>query len=223
MSFNFDPNTKYDAPNSLIPANTLAFAMLKVRDLKRSQNTGGKYADIELTISEGQYATRKVWPVIMDPTDGSNSEQARTMGMGAIQHICEAAGIFDPDKPDTYKRFDNGNFIDVLKAIDGSRVAIKVGIEKGKDGYQDKNRVLAWLTPNPNSGDNKGWRDLHAGAPAVGGKPAAAAQGGGFSGFGNQQQGQSQSPNLQDDDIPFDQGAAAATSPDTAAPDWLNG
>ena len=233
QGFNFDPNTKYDSPNSLIPANTLAFATLKVRELRQGQETGGTYADVELTIAEGQYATRKVWPVIMDPTDAKNSEGARTMGMGAIQHICEAIGLFDPANPQTYSRFDNGSFIDVLKAIDGKRVAIKIGIEKGKNGHQDKNRVLAWLTPNPNSGDNKGWKDLHAGnsitAPAAtmqtgagsfggfsGGNAAApaAAQAGGFSGFNN-----NAAAGLKDDDIPFD---AGATAPNAAAPDWLS-
>ena len=185
MNFNFAPETQYSQPTgTLIPANTLAFARLTIRGLKTSNNTGGRYADLELIIDSGPFESRRVWPLIMDPSDAKNSEGARNMGMGAIQHICEAAGLFDPTNPQTYTRFSNGSFEDVLKAIDGKRVAIKVGIEKGKDGHQDKNRVLAWLTPNPASADNKGWKELNGAAPAGG------AVSGGFGGFGQSQPSQ---------------------------------
>lgn len=175
MSFNFSADTKFDTPNSLVPAGTLAFAKLQVRGLKRSQQTNGQFADVELVLM-GEYENRRIWPVIMDPSDSNNSEQARQMGLAAIQHICEAAGIFDPNNPDTYTRFANATFTDILQAIDGKRVAIKVGIEKGTGGYQDKNRVTAWLSPNPNSGDFKQWERLVAGD--TGGTPAPQQQSG---------------------------------------------
>jgi hypothetical protein len=158
--FNFNPETKYDSPNALVPNGTLAFAVLKVRGVKQSQSTGGTMADVELTIADGPYARRKVWTYVLDPTDGRNSEEARKMGMGAIQHALEAGGFVDVSDRATYERFNGMNFRQLFAAIDGARVAIKIGVEAGKNGHQDKNKVAAWLTPNPNSGDAKQYRAL---------------------------------------------------------------
>lgn len=184
MAFDFSPETKYDSPNSLVPANTLAFARLKVKGLSKSNNTGGEYADIDLILM-GQFENRHVFPVVMNPSDTKNSEAARNMGMAALQHICEASGLFDHKHPETYQRFSNAGFTDVLKAIDGGTVAIKVGIEKGNDGYQDKNRVLAWLTPNPNSSDFKQWEALKG--KEVSGQSASQADNSRFDGANNSQ------------------------------------
>jgi hypothetical protein len=162
MSFGFNPNTKYESPNSLIPTGALAWATLNVRKLKNGQETGGEYADVELTL-HGQYESRKIWPIIMNPIDQRNSEKARQMGMGVLQHACEACGVFDVSNPASYERFNNATFTDILKSIDGKRVAIKVGIKKGDNGHQDKNSVSEWLSPNPNSSTAKYWATLQSG------------------------------------------------------------
>jgi len=170
--FNFSPDTKFESPNSLIPNGTLAFAVLAVRKLKSSNSTGGEYADLELTL-EGQYEGRKVWPMIANPADQRNSEKWRQMGMAAIQHACEASGIFNPAQPESYKRFESATFVDVLKQLDGRRVAIKVKIEKGVDGHQDKNAVADWLSPNPASTSGKKvWDNLVAGNTGGASQPA---------------------------------------------------
>lgn len=209
MNFAFSPETKYDSPNSLIPANTLAFAKLKIKGISKSNNTGGEYADVDLILM-GQFESRHVFPVVMNPADGNNSEAARTMGMAALQHICEASGLFDHKAPESYQRFNNASFTDVLKAIDGSTVAIKVGIEKGKDGYQDKNRVLAWLTPNPNSADFRQWEALKGAGSEVSGQSASQ---GDNSQFGGSTSGQAQAGT--------DYASGTPGGEDTGKPDWL--
>jgi hypothetical protein len=159
VSFDFSPETKYESPNSLVPNGALAFVIVKVRGFKNSTETRGEYADIELVLT-GQHENRRVFAMIANPTDERNSEKWRQMGMAAVQHICEAAGIFKPDQPESYKRFANSGFSDVMRAVHGQRAAIKVGIEKGKDGHQDKNKVADWLSPNTNSSTHKSWRAL---------------------------------------------------------------
>jgi hypothetical protein len=155
--FNFSSQTKYESPNSLVPNGTLAKVTIKIRGLKNSKETGGEYADLELVL-QGQYENRRVFTMIANPMDSRNGEKWRGMGMAAIQHICEAAGIFKLDDEASYQRFANAAFVDVLKVIDGRVAAVKV--EKGKDGHQDKNTVAEWLSPNPLSSTSKAWRQL---------------------------------------------------------------
>lgn len=180
--FKFDPNTKHETGGTLIPANVLTFATFKVQKLRKSGNTGGTYADIEL-ILHGQYENRRVFDKIPDPADDNNSEKWRQMGMASLQHTLEAAGIFDPANPESYNRFANSGFVDILKALDGKRVAFKVGIEKGTDGHQDRNRVITYLSPNPVSSTHRQYQELLAGAQPQGnaaqqtaafGQPASA-------------------------------------------------
>lgn len=166
MNFNFAPDTKYQTPGSLIPAGTLHYAVITMRGLKTGRETGGRYADAELTLVDGPFEGRKVWTVIMDPSDERNSENARTMGMSALQHIFEAIGAFDPARPETYARFADKGFDEIALELDGKRVPIKISVQKGKDGYQDKNQVSAWLSPNPVSSTAKLLTQLQSGAHA---------------------------------------------------------
>jgi hypothetical protein len=184
MGFSFDPNTKHDTGGSLIPNNVAHFAVLTVRKVKSSNETGGEYADIELALCDGPYENRKVWPMVCNPDDTRNKEGWRKMGMAALQHICETAGLFNPAKPDSYARFATATFADLLREIDGKRVAVIISIEKGKDGHNDKNGIRAWLTPNPLSDNAKRWDALLKGEHG-GEKPKAAAQTS-FAGFGKE-------------------------------------
>src|SRR3546814_13404667 len=55
-------------------------------------------------------------------------------------------------------------------------------VEKGTEGYDDKNRVAEYLTPNPASPGNKGWVLLSAGQYNT--NPNATQGAGGASGVG---------------------------------------
>lgn len=127
--------------NTLIPKDTLVWCVLNVRRMQNSKQTNGRYMDIELTVAENQpYAKRKIWDKIADPFDANNSEEWRNMGYGAIRRILEAVKGASPDNPNSY-------VLNRLEDISGLTVPVLVGIEKGKDGYDDKNRA-EYLSPH---------------------------------------------------------------------------
>ena len=171
-----------------LPNGLLVFAILSVKGVKPTQ-TGGAYIDCELTVDQGQpHAGRKIFEKIGDPANPANGEKYRELGTIAVTRILECRGA-GPHNMAGYK-------IDDYSQLNGARVGIKVGIETGTAGHNDKNRVAEWLTPNPASqSGNKGYARLVAGdhgvtataAPVTGGfgnvnhvaTPAAS------SGFGN--------------------------------------
>lgn len=149
--------------SELIPAGTLAHAIVTVNQIKQSQSTDGRYMQLELTISSGQYENRKLWDMVCDPTDERNSEAWRKMGLLALTRAFEAAGVFDPSNPDSYEVFEGKSFEEIARTLDGCQVAIKVKIEKSPDpAHADKNKVAEWLTPNKESTGHVGWKKLKA-------------------------------------------------------------
>lgn len=164
-----------DAP-ALIPDKTLHFAQVAVKELKKSQTTGGSYARLELTLIDGPYEGRKVWTIVMNPLDPLNINEDKRregkpdgakMGLTAMTRMLEAARIFDPANPDTYRKFDGQPFEAIVTALDQQKVAVKLKVAKGTNGYDDKNEVSEYLSPNPQSGGHKPWLSLIGGLPAV--------------------------------------------------------
>jgi hypothetical protein len=174
----FSAGAGKDGPQNLIPNGQLAFAIMTVRGVKASKS-GGQYLDIELTIDDGQpYARKKLWDMIGDPQHPGNSPEYREMGMRSIARILEAGRNAGPSNPAAYSI---GGYTD----LSGLRVAIKIGVEKGRDGYEDKNRITEYLTPNPQSSAHKDFQRLLAGeynkaAPAAATTGFGAAPAGGF-------------------------------------------
>lgn len=124
----------------IIPKNTLLWAVINIREIKNSQETNGRYLDIELTIADNQpYARRKVWTKICDPFDANNSDAWRAMGYGAIRRILEAVKGATPDNANSYA-------LNHLQDLHNLMVPIFVTEEKGKDGYDDKNNC-EFLSP----------------------------------------------------------------------------
>lgn len=163
-----------------IPNGALLWVIVNVRAVKPTQK-GGAYIDIELTVDDGQpYARRKIWTKVGDPMNMGNSENYRQMGMVAVSRMLEAGRGAGPNNPGAYH-------INQYTDLSGLRVPIKVKVEPGQNGYDDKNDVAEWLTPNPQSGCAKLYQRLTSGDHGVGQKPAAQPVSG-FGGFGSQQQ-----------------------------------
>ena len=173
----FSQGAGQDSPSSLIPNGQLAFAIMTVRGVKASK-AGGQYLDVELTIDDNQpYARKKLWDMIGDPGFAGNSPEYREMGMRSIARILETGRNAGPNNPAGYQLTDYAH-------LSGLRVAIKIGVTPAKDGYEEKNKVAEYLTPNPQSSASKDFQRLLAGEFNKAKTAAPAATGG----FGRQQQ-----------------------------------
>jgi hypothetical protein len=169
----------------LIPDNTLAWATVNVRpkaiDMGRITHQGrdtpaNRYLDLEIELTSGPSTGRKVFHKL----GVAGSEKWVNMSMAAIRHILEVgrkAGAANPqgymlgvNLPDGDER--------MWMELDGLKCAVKVGIEKGKDGYKDKNEVKAFLSPHEGSSTNKDFAALVAGATVAAGGRAEKPTGG---------------------------------------------
>lgn len=174
MTMDFSNGAGVTTQADVIPAGQLAWVVLTIKGIKNNANTGSKSIEFEATIDEGQpFARRKIFGFIGDPNHEANSEGYRQMGLVAITRILESGRGAGPNNPDGYK-------IQGFEQLGGLRVPVKIGIEEGKDGYADKNKIVEWLTPNPASqSGHKLYQKLMAGesnsSPA---KPAAQASNG---------------------------------------------
>lgn len=225
-SFNFSPTANQAPAVQLIPAGTPALTVLTVKEVKRSNNSGGLMAQLEFTIARGPYERRKIWMFVGDPNDEKNSEKWRPMCLATLQHLLESCGIFDPANPDTYARYANvpaeHAFTTILQDLDGKHVAIKIKIEKGTDGNDDRNAVSVVLSPNPNGRTAKGYADVQNGedtkVPAP--SPAATAANSAASAFGTQAAGTPSTGGFgAASATPTAQNAPAASA--GSAPSWL--
>jgi len=172
----FNQNSAAVGNRELIPGGTLAWGLIEVKSVKLGQK-GSRFAELEVTISEGPYEKRKVFTNLGDPSYDGNSEKYREMGYGALSRMMESSGLVNVQDPASYQRVSGQAFDTLMAWLDGKRVAFKVKVEKGADGYPDKNTVGDWLSPNPQSSSSKDFQKLiaGAGAPAVAGAPAPMA------------------------------------------------
>jgi hypothetical protein len=168
MNNPFSPTSGAASAPELIPHGTLAFAIITVQSVKQSNNTGGTYYNVALTLIDGPYEGRKIFEKIADINDTRNNETWRGMAVKAITRIFEVAGIFKPSDPKTYDAFIGRPTSDIMNFIDGKRCAVRIKIEKSKDpAYADKNNVGDWLSSNPSSGGFKDYQKLIGGQQAV--------------------------------------------------------
>jgi hypothetical protein len=179
----------------LIPHGQLAAAVLTVRGVKDSKDinpkTGqrGRYLDCELTILDGQpFARRKVWTRIQDPTHGGNTPEGNQAGMAQIGRILEC-GRFGIKEGFNQQAFQAaGGYVTQdpqYGELNGLTVAIKIKIEKGTNGYADKNDIAEFLSPNPASASFATLQRLMRGEYGGTAQPQRPAAQGSF-GFGQQ-------------------------------------
>ena len=142
---------------SLIPANTFAKARLVIKPgnhFSDSILTGSKsrtsaasgdssYLSVEYIILEGQYAKRKVF----DKIGVTGNDIWVNMGKARIRAILESAKNISPkDMSESAMAARKINSFEELNNLD---VVIKIGVESDRNGvYQDKNKVVAIITPD---------------------------------------------------------------------------
>lgn len=187
MAYDFN-NASEQRTGEVIPDGTIATVHMTVRPgnageggwLKRSKAGDSEALDCEFTVVDGQFAKRKFWTLftVQGTTDGQ--QKAAEISAARLRAILESVHGIRPDDETpaaAVKRRVNswGDF-------DGLRFVAKIGIEKGKDGYKDKNGLAAVITP-----DRKDWLKVEqvakqggvttlaaASAPAIAAAQAAA-------------------------------------------------
>ncbi len=145
---------------SAIPDGTLAWAIVKIRPFNLDQGLvltpsksteSNAYLDVELTLIDGPYEGREVRDTILL----KGEEKGVQMGMAKIRHILEVGreiqGFAATDPKYRLGATSGAQGDMVLMELDELRCAVKIGVEKGEGTYPDKNKVRAYLSPNPAS------------------------------------------------------------------------
>jgi hypothetical protein len=178
----FNQQSSATGNRELIPGGTLAWGIITVKGInigkpKDDKPFGSRYAECELTICDGQYTRRKVFTNVGDPTYEHNSEEYKKMGYGALSRMLESSGLVNVQDPQSYSKVNGQSFDTLMAWLDGKRIAFKVKLSKGTQGYPDKNEVGEYLSPNPISSSFKDFQKLmqQANMPAVAAPAAAPA------------------------------------------------
>lgn len=135
----------------IIPHGTIAKVALKIRPggyddetkgwtgeyATRSDATGAIYLDAEYTVIGGKYNKRKVWSLIgLHSPKGPKWEQ---MGRSFIRAALESARGVKPD--DASETAMKARQIKGFGDLNGLEFVVKIDVEKGQDGYDDKNKI----------------------------------------------------------------------------------
>ena len=174
----------------LIPAGTVARVIVTLKRggevlTEYSQEpmfkTNGrtKWIECEFTVCAGQFERRKFWQNIMLDGGKVNPDTGvfytKEIGLQTIKDIVDSAkGLSKSDISPEAMKIRN---ISGLEVMDGMEFCAKIGIEKGTNGYQDKNKLVGTLCVGENGYIGNGGSNTPPTTPQGGGTPP---QGGGF-------------------------------------------
>jgi hypothetical protein len=143
----------------LIPANTIATLQIKVRGsgagadgmLRRSKDGRSEGLDLELTVTEGPYAKRKLWALLTLSGETEGHAEAGRIAQATLRAILESAHGIKPDDNSeaARQRRQLSSYLD----FDGLRFVGVIGVDPARDGYDAKNKLVSVITP-----DMKAWR-----------------------------------------------------------------
>jgi len=154
-----------DAPQmerTLIPAGTICRAVVNVKlgDMeipefgtgqwfKKSQTSKAKWMELEFTVIGGEHDKRKFWDKIFvdgDKMSPNGIPVTKEIGLSTLRMIIESA--FNIVPTDTSAEAQARRQISGVNDLNGMEICAKVGIDKGTNGYADKNKLTAAMTPN---------------------------------------------------------------------------
>lgn len=144
--------------------------------LKASNSSDAMMLDWEFTVVEGKFARRKFWS-FMTVSGGNLNERGESKGWVITKStlramVDSALGLNPKDESPEAKAKRN---IPGFTALDGIIFVAKIGVEKGQNGYADKNKIATVVTP-----DKAEWKTVMVDGQDI--IPAVA--GGGFGGAG---------------------------------------
>lgn len=163
----------------VIQDGTLAWAILKVRPFNLDQGLvltpsksteGNAYLDVELTLIDGKYGGQTVSDSFaISGRDGAD-------GMAKVRHILEVGreivGFAPADAKYRLGATSGAKGDMVLLELDELRCAVKIGVEPEANGFPAKNKIRAYLSPNPTGDTFKTFNRLVAGDTGRDGKSA---------------------------------------------------
>lgn len=118
---------QYQAAQGFDPLPAGKYEALITGSEVKPTKTGGSMLVFEYTIIGPSYANRKVWSQhnVQNP-----SAEAERIGREQVKAIAAAVGVMRPT--------------DSVE-LHGKPMTITIAIEKGKDGYPDRNVVRGWI------------------------------------------------------------------------------
>ncbi len=153
-----------NTPLELMPDGTVARGIVKLSggdiDLpefgagqffKKSQSTNAKWLPIEVTIVGGQFDKRKVWHNIFvdgDKLSERGVPMAKEIGLRTLKSMIDSA--FNLSAKDESPQAQAARSLNGVGDLNGLSICFVVGVEKGTNGYQDKNKIKAVLTADAN-------------------------------------------------------------------------
>ena len=152
-----------DRDFELIPDGTVVNAIIKLsggtieipeygagRYFKESMTTTAKWLPIELTIVGGAFDKRKVWQNIFvdgDAKDENGISKARKIGLNTIKQMVDSGFGISPKDESEDARAKRAS-VQGVHMLNGMNISCTLGIEKGRDGYPDRNKIKTVLTPD---------------------------------------------------------------------------
>jgi hypothetical protein len=121
----------------------LAFGDATDNVLTYTKDRTGEMLKFEATVLEGEHAKRKVFAnwLVVGSTEGQ--KQMAEHYMGVCKGIPASARYIDPSDQSPEAR---AKLTAEWRDFDGLRFLAEIGIEKGKDGFEDKNVIARAIT-----------------------------------------------------------------------------
>lgn len=150
--FDFNDAPEQKPFGELIPAKTLAKVVAMIKPggkgdggfLTVSDN-GFQYLAMEFTVCSEPLAKRKIFQNLGVGGTTEGHEKAAEITRALLRAVLESANGIDPkDESDKARQ---ARRIKSWGDLDETILAVEVGIEKGKNGYEDKNKIMGAITP----------------------------------------------------------------------------
>lgn len=154
MDFNSAPKQQ---EYELIPNGSIVPLVMNVRpggfgetgELTASKSSDAVYVSAEFTVISGEFAKRKVFDnigVSGGKLDDSGNSIYGNMGRTRLRAILEASRNIKPD--DFSQEAAAKRQVTSYTDFDGMAFLAEVGIQKGQNGYNDKNTIKLVITPD---------------------------------------------------------------------------
>jgi len=148
--------------SSLIPRGTIVKVKMAVKAgsyenwFTKSYATGSIYLNAEFTVTEGQYAKRKIYQVIGIKSGKANVEKEDVWGESGrsmLRSILESARNIHPH--DTSEKATLARKLNSIADLNSLEFRAKVGIEA--DRYGEKNKIATVITSEQLQNTENDW------------------------------------------------------------------